>query len=41
MKNKNQKKIDDKKKLISQKPIIIENKLNENELDKNLDLYWR
>ncbi len=35
--NETQKKIDDKKKLIFQKPIIIDNKLNENELDKNLD----
>ena len=34
---KNKKKIDDKKKLISQKPKIIDNKLNEKELDKNLD----
>ena len=34
---KNKKKNDDKKKLISQKPKIIDNKLNEKELDKNLD----
>ena len=38
MKKKNPKKNDDKKNLISQKPKIIDNKLNENESDKNLDL---
>ena len=38
MKKNNPKKNDDKKNLISQKPKIIDNKLNENESDKNLDL---